>query len=126
MRLTRNAQGVTSVMTAPMLLRKFGAGCQAGDNNEIDENPSGRCRDRVNGVLAGTVDQVDGEVIQLVKQASESNKPSRLHRYIPIMFVAKIEDGRVFLSTRADAAVMFEDHAKAPSWQQRTDRSPTR
>ena len=74
------------------------------------------------GVLAGTVDQVVGDNIQLVDQASEPNQPSRPHRYIPIMFVAKVEDGKVLLSATADAAVMFVDPAKAPSWQRRTDR----
>ncbi len=47
------------------------------------------------GVLAGTVGQVDGDNIQLVEQASEPNKRRGPHRYIPLMFVAKIEDGKV-------------------------------
>jgi hypothetical protein len=76
------------------------------------------------GVLAGTVDCVDGNRIELVAQTNEPNKPSQLRRYVPTMMVAKIEDGKVFLSTRADAAVMFEDRAKDPSWQRRTDHPP--
>ena len=74
------------------------------------------------GVLAGTVGQVDGDNIQLVEQASEPNKRRGPHRYIPLMFVAKIEDGKVLLSAKADAAVMFVEHTKAPSWQRRADR----
>jgi len=37
------------------------------------------------------------------------------------MFVDAIEEDKLLLSTRADAAVMIEDTKKAPSWQRRTD-----
>jgi hypothetical protein len=109
-----------------MLLRKSEPATNREITMRLTKIPVGAVVIGSDGVLAGTVDHVDGESIQLVEQPSKSDKPSRLQRSVLIMMVAKIEDGKVFLSTRADAAVMFEDHAKAPSWQQRTDRSPTR
>ncbi len=77
------------------------------------------------GVLAGIVDRVDGDRIELVQPASEPHKPRKPHQFIPAMFVARVEDGKIILSVRADAAVMFEEHGKAPSWQRRTEGSRT-
>jgi hypothetical protein len=39
-----------------------------------------------------------------------------------MMLGANIEDDKVLLSVKAEAAVMFVDHAKARSWRRRTDR----
>ncbi len=75
------------------------------------------------GVLAGVVDHVDGERIELVQPPQEPDKPARPHQFIPVMFVAKVLDGKVLLSVRADAAVMFEEQGKVPSWQRRTGGS---
>ena len=77
------------------------------------------------GVLAGVVDHVDGDRIELVQPAGEPDKPRKLHRFVPTMFVARIEDGKVILTVRAEAAVMFEEHGKAPSWQRRIGASRT-
>ena len=75
------------------------------------------------GVLAGIVDHVDGDRIELAQPSSEPDKPRKPHQFIPAMFVEKIEDGKIMLSVRADAAVMFEEHGKAPSWHRRTQGS---
>ena len=76
------------------------------------------------GVLAGTVDRIQGDRIELVQQEGSPDQPPKPHQYIHTMCVAKIADGKLLLSVRADAAVMFEE-AKAPSWQRRMEASRT-
>lgn len=76
------------------------------------------------GILAGTVDRIEGDRIELVQHEGDANSSPKRHQYVHTMCVAKIADGKVLLSVRADAAVMFEDH-KAPSWQRRTEASRT-
>jgi hypothetical protein len=73
------------------------------------------------GVVAGTVDRVEGDRIELKQNENISNSTSSPLRYVPTMFVDAIEEDKLLLSTRADAAVMIEDTKKAPSWQRRTD-----
>ena len=75
------------------------------------------------GVLAGVVDHVEGDRIELIQPPKEPDKSARPHQFIPVMFVAKVEDGKVILTVRADAAVMFEEQGKVPSWQRRTSGS---
>jgi hypothetical protein len=76
------------------------------------------------GVLAGTVDHVEGDRIELVQTQGDAKAPPKAHQYIHTMCVAKIASGKVHLSVRADAAVMFEEQ-KSPSWQRRMGASRT-
>jgi hypothetical protein len=76
------------------------------------------------GILAGTVDRIEGDRIELVQPHGDANAPPKPHQYIHTMCVAKITAGKVHLSVRADAAVMFEER-KSPSWQRRMEASRT-
>jgi hypothetical protein len=59
------------------------------------------------GVHVGIVDHVDGNRIELTRQASVDDK----HHYIATSLVAEVEDGVVRLSANADVAIGFEEDA---------------
>ena len=59
------------------------------------------------GVHIGTVDQVEGDRIKMIKADSGSHDDH--HHYISGGLVDRIEDGCVRLSAAGDAAVLLED-----------------
>jgi hypothetical protein len=59
------------------------------------------------GVHVGTVDQVDGDRIKLIK--ADSGSHSDHHHYVSVGLVADIEDDKVRLSANGDNAVLLEE-----------------
>ena len=59
------------------------------------------------GVHVGTVDQVDGERIKLIK--ADSGSHSGHHHYVSVGLVADIEGDKIRLSANGDNAVLLEE-----------------
>ncbi len=62
------------------------------------------------GVHVGTVDELEGDRIKLIKSDSgDAFHKGRHHQYIELGFVAGVEGDKVRLSANADIAVTLEE-----------------
>ena len=75
------------------------------------------------GVLCGVVDRIDGDTVELVRRPPPPRRTQAPRRFLHKSLIAKVEGQQVFLSVRADAAIMIEEHGKGVPSCRRPDSS---